>query len=101
MCWSRQKKDRLQYPCIPSVIQPVTHSADMPILEPPKKYEIVRHYVEEEKFIRPGTSHDLDFEVEDLKELHRINQAELIEPRKEILTCQRRKAELLASRLQQ
>ncbi|GFR31185.1 hypothetical protein TNCT_153071 [Trichonephila clavata] len=60
--WSRKKKDRLQYPCIPLAIQMVPHSADMPILDPPKKYEIVKDYVEEEEFIRYRPSHDPDFE---------------------------------------
>ncbi|GFR21883.1 hypothetical protein TNCT_343001 [Trichonephila clavata] len=46
-------------------VKPVPHSADMPILDPPKKYEIVKDYAEE-KFIRPGTFHDPDFEAEDL-----------------------------------
>ncbi|GFQ73098.1 hypothetical protein TNCT_321501 [Trichonephila clavata] len=45
MGWLRRKKDRLQYPCIPSAIQTVLHSADMPIPDSPKKYEIVRDYV--------------------------------------------------------
>ncbi|GFQ92801.1 hypothetical protein TNCT_497641 [Trichonephila clavata] len=59
-------QDRKKTVCsIPSAIQPVTHSADIPIPDPPKKYEIVKDYVEEE-FISPGTSHDPDFEAEDL-----------------------------------
>ncbi|GFY78851.1 hypothetical protein TNIN_185071 [Trichonephila inaurata madagascariensis] len=37
MGWSRKKKDRLQYPCIPSAIQLVPHSADKPIPDPPMK----------------------------------------------------------------
>ncbi|GFQ98797.1 hypothetical protein TNCT_97931 [Trichonephila clavata] len=41
---------------ISSAIQPVPCSAAMPILDPPKKYEIVKDYVEEEEFIRHGTS---------------------------------------------
>ncbi|GFR19672.1 hypothetical protein TNCT_207511 [Trichonephila clavata] len=43
----------------------------------PKKYEIVKGDVEEEEFIRPGTSHDPDFEPEYLNEPHRLNEAEL------------------------
>ncbi|GFR22344.1 uncharacterized protein TNCT_690071 [Trichonephila clavata] len=48
MGWSRKKKDRLQYPCIPSAIQPVPHSSDMPIPDPPKQYDFVKDYVERE-----------------------------------------------------
>ncbi|GFR19513.1 uncharacterized protein TNCT_73241 [Trichonephila clavata] len=77
MGWSRKKKGRLKYSCIPSAIQAVPHSADMPILDPSKKWEIVQDYVEDEEFISPGTSHDPDFEAEDLNEPHRLNQAEL------------------------
>ncbi|GFY52465.1 hypothetical protein TNIN_229861 [Trichonephila inaurata madagascariensis] len=61
------------FACIPSAIQPVPHSADMPIPAPPKKYEIVKDYVEEEEFIRDGTFHEPDFEAEDLKEPCRLN----------------------------
>ncbi|GFU11487.1 hypothetical protein TNCV_4742281 [Trichonephila clavipes] len=64
---------RLQYACIPSDIQPVPHSVDMPIPEPPKKYEIVKNYVEEEEFIRDGTSYDSDFEAENLKKPRSLN----------------------------
>ncbi|GFR06387.1 hypothetical protein TNCT_282301 [Trichonephila clavata] len=46
MGWLRKKIDRLQYPCIPSAIQPVPQSADMPIPDSPKKYEIEKDYVE-------------------------------------------------------
>ena len=49
----------------------------MPMPDPPKKYEIVKDDVEEEEFIRPGTSHDPDFEAEDSNEPHGLNQAEL------------------------
>ncbi|GFQ80908.1 hypothetical protein TNCT_435131 [Trichonephila clavata] len=35
-----------------------------------------RIMLKEEEFIRPGTSHDLDFEAEDLNEPHRLNKAE-------------------------
>ncbi|GFQ67594.1 hypothetical protein TNCT_681181 [Trichonephila clavata] len=99
MGWSRKKKDRLQYPCIPSALQPFLHSANMSILDPPKKYEIVKDYVKE-KLIRPGTSHNLDLEAEDLNELHRLNQAELSDLVGD-LDLLRQKTELLASRLQQ
>ncbi|GFQ66381.1 hypothetical protein TNCT_109121 [Trichonephila clavata] len=94
-----KKEGSLRYACNPSVFQPVIHSAEMPILDPPKKYEIVKDYVEE-KFIRPGTSHDPDFKAEDLNEPHRLNQAELNYLIRE-LDLPRQKAELLASRLQQ
>ncbi|GFQ72988.1 hypothetical protein TNCT_432221 [Trichonephila clavata] len=46
MGWFRKKKEHLQYPCISSAIQPIPHSADMPIHDSPKKYEIVKDYVE-------------------------------------------------------
>ncbi|GFQ81358.1 hypothetical protein TNCT_129041 [Trichonephila clavata] len=45
------------------IIQSAPHSADTPILDLPKKYEIVKDYVEEE-YIRPGTSHDPDFAMQ-------------------------------------
>ncbi|GFR27636.1 uncharacterized protein TNCT_219931 [Trichonephila clavata] len=70
MGWSRKKKDHLQYPCVPSAIQLVPHSAEISILGPPKKFEIVKDYVEEEEFIRPGTSHEQDFKAKDLNEPH-------------------------------
>ncbi|GFR14339.1 hypothetical protein TNCT_296461 [Trichonephila clavata] len=73
MGWSRTKKDRLQYLGIPSAIQPVPHSADLPIHDPPKKYEIVKDYVEEEEFVKPQTSNDPDFGAEDLNEPHKLN----------------------------
>ncbi|GFX87275.1 hypothetical protein TNCV_3820051 [Trichonephila clavipes] len=76
----------------------ISHSADMPIPDPPKKYNIVR-YVEENEFIRPGTSHDQDFEAEDLNELPRLNQEELSNLVR-YLDFPKQKAELLASRLQ-
>ncbi|GFY64780.1 hypothetical protein TNIN_263301 [Trichonephila inaurata madagascariensis] len=47
--------------------QPVSHSADMPIPDLRKKYEIVKGDVEEE-FIRPWASQDPDVEAEDLNE---------------------------------
>ncbi|GFQ75771.1 uncharacterized protein TNCT_327621 [Trichonephila clavata] len=96
----RKKKDRLKYPCIPSAIQPVPHSADMSIPDPPIKYEIVKDCVEEEEFIIPGVFHDSDFEAEDLNEPHRLNQAELSDLVRD-LDLSKQKAELLASRLQQ
>ncbi|GFQ88637.1 uncharacterized protein TNCT_250121 [Trichonephila clavata] len=37
ICWLRKKKDLLQYPCIPSAIQPVSHSSDIPKPDSPKK----------------------------------------------------------------
>ncbi|GFX35647.1 hypothetical protein TNCV_4469881 [Trichonephila clavipes] len=55
----------------------VRHSVDMPIPDPPKKYEIVKDDVEEEEFISSGTSYDPDFEAKDMNEPHRLNQAEL------------------------
>ncbi|GFY59581.1 hypothetical protein TNIN_245091 [Trichonephila inaurata madagascariensis] len=71
MSWSRKK-----YQCIPSSIRTVRPSADMPIPDPPKKYEIVKDDVEEE-FIRPGISCDPDFEAKYMNEPLRLNQAEL------------------------
>ncbi|GFR15241.1 hypothetical protein TNCT_30601 [Trichonephila clavata] len=70
MGWSRKKKNFLKYPCISSAIEPFPHSADMPILDPPKKYKMLKDDVEEEEIIRPGTIHNPDFEAEDLNEPH-------------------------------
>ena len=70
-----EEKLFLQYPYIPSAIWPIPHSVYMPIPDPPEKYEIVKD--DEEKFVEPGTSHDPDFEAEDLNEPLRLNQAEL------------------------
>ncbi|GFR18746.1 hypothetical protein TNCT_307261 [Trichonephila clavata] len=95
MGWSRKKKDRLQHPCIPSAIQLVPYSCDTPILNPPKKYEIVK-----EELIRPGTSKDPDFKAEGLNEPNRLNKAELSDLAR-YLDFPKQKAELLASRLQQ
>ncbi|GFS60468.1 hypothetical protein TNIN_357741 [Trichonephila inaurata madagascariensis] len=97
---SRKKKDRLQYPCISSTIQLVPHSADMPIPDAPKKYEIVKDYVEKGEFIGSGTSHDPDFEAGYLNELHRLNKAELSDLVR-YLDLPKQKAKLLASKLLQ
>ncbi|GFQ66720.1 hypothetical protein TNCT_157731 [Trichonephila clavata] len=77
MVWSRNKKDPLHYPFTSSAIQPIP-PADVPIPDPPKKYAIVKNFVEEEFIIyRSGISYDPVFEAEDLNELHRLNQVEL------------------------
>ncbi|GFQ77015.1 hypothetical protein TNCT_379631 [Trichonephila clavata] len=83
---------------IPSAIQPVPHTADMPIPDPPKKYEIEKDYVKEE-FIKLGTSHDPDFEAEDLNESRKLNQAKLRDLVRDP-DLPKQKADLLASRLQ-
>ncbi|GFV00600.1 hypothetical protein TNCV_915401 [Trichonephila clavipes] len=75
------------------------HSADKPIPDPPKKYEVVRDYVEEE-FIRPEIFHYPDFEAEDLNEPYRLNQTEPSDFVRD-LDLPKPKAEFLASRLQQ
>ncbi|GFQ79435.1 hypothetical protein TNCT_500191 [Trichonephila clavata] len=90
------KVGELDKPCTQ---HPVTHSATVPILDPPKKYEIERDFVEEE-FIRTGTSHNPDFEAEDLNEPHRLNQVELKDFVRD-LNLPKQEAELLASRLKQ
>ncbi|GFR21248.1 hypothetical protein TNCT_598221 [Trichonephila clavata] len=64
-----------------------------------KMYKIVKDYVEEE-FIGPGTSHDPDFQVKDLNEPQRQNQAKLRDLVRD-LDLSKHKAELLASRLHQ
>ncbi|GFQ64628.1 hypothetical protein TNCT_345751 [Trichonephila clavata] len=92
---SRKNTDRLQYRCVPSANQPASHSADSC-----KKYENVKNYVEEEEFIRPGTSYDPDIEAEDLNGPHRLNQAELSELVRH-LDLSMQKVEHLTSRLQQ
>ncbi|GFQ86144.1 hypothetical protein TNCT_348971 [Trichonephila clavata] len=72
----------------------------MPIPDHPKKYEIVKDYVEEEEFIGPGASHDPDLDAEDLNEPRRLNQAELSDLVTD-LDFPKQKAELLSSKLQQ
>ncbi|GFQ69441.1 hypothetical protein TNCT_723631 [Trichonephila clavata] len=47
----RVKVSELRKPWAPNL---VTHSVDMPIPDPPKKYETAKDYVEEEDFIKPG-----------------------------------------------
>ncbi|GFR01132.1 hypothetical protein TNCT_387671 [Trichonephila clavata] len=78
----------------------VNHSADMAFSYSPKKYEIVKDYVEEEEFFRHGASHDSDFEAEDLNEPHMLNRAELNDLVRN-LDLPKQKTELLASRLHQ
>ncbi|GFY76321.1 hypothetical protein TNIN_89471 [Trichonephila inaurata madagascariensis] len=76
------------------------YSADIPIPDPPKKYEIVKDYVEENEFIRPVTSHDSDFKAEDFTEPHRLNLARLSDLVTD-LDLSKHKFELLVSRLHQ
>ncbi|GFR04776.1 uncharacterized protein TNCT_28951 [Trichonephila clavata] len=77
---------------------PLMNMAEISILDPPENYEIVKDSVKE-KFIRLGTSHDPDFEAEDLNEHLRLNQAELSDLPRD-LDLPKQKAELLASRSQ-
>jgi hypothetical protein len=106
--WSTKKKAPVEYPCVPSAIRPVPHSADLPIPEPPQNYEIEKDDAEggddlaceEEEVVRPGTSHDSDFEAEGLDEPHRLNQRELSDLIRD-LDLPKEKAELLGSRLKQ
>jgi len=105
--WSTKKKAPVEYPCVPSAIRPVPHSADLPIPEPPQNYEIEKDDAEggddlacEEEVVRPGTSHDPDFKAEGLDEPHRLNQRELSDLIRD-LDLPKEKSELLGSRLKQ
>jgi len=37
---NRKKKQRIDYPNIPSAIRPVPHGEDLPVPEPPKEYNL-------------------------------------------------------------
>jgi len=40
-----RRKQRTDYPNIPSAIRPVPHGEDLPVLEPPKEYKAETRYI--------------------------------------------------------
>jgi len=42
---NRKKKQRIDYPNIPSTIRPVPHGEDLPMSEPPKEYKAETRYI--------------------------------------------------------
>jgi len=100
---NKKKKQRIDYPNIPSAIRPVPHGEDLPVLEPPKGYNL-NSEMEEEDTEKTGPHEeehtDLDFQGPATELPHKLIQNE-----KNDLVCDlelpKVKAELLASRVKQ
>jgi hypothetical protein len=100
---NRKKKQRIDYPNIPSAIRPLPHGEDIPVPEPPKYY-ILNSEMEEEDTEKTGPHKeeptDPDFEDPASVSPHKLTQNE----RNDLVRDLERpnvKAELLASRLKQ
>jgi len=98
-----KKKQRTGYSNIPSAIRPVPHGEDLPMLEPPKEYNL-NSEMEEEDTEKTGPHEeeptDPDFQGPASESPHKLTQNELND-----LVCNleqpKVKAELLASRMKQ
>jgi len=100
---NKKKKQRIDYPNIPSAIRPVPHGEDLPMLEPPKEYNL-NSEMEEEDTEKTGPHEeeptDSDFQGPVPKSPYKLTQNELND-----LVCDlelpKVKAKLLASRVKQ
>jgi len=100
---NRKKKQRIDYPNIPSAIRTVRHGKDLPVPEPPKEYNLNSEMEEEDtKDTGPHEEEptDLDFQGPASGSPHKLTQNELNDPARE-LGLPKVKAELLASRMKQ
>jgi len=101
-CMNRKKKQRTDYPNIPSARRPVPHGEDLPMPEPPKEYNL-NSEMEEEDMEKTGPHEeptDPDFQGPASESPHKLTQNELND-----LVCNlelpKVKAELLATRMKQ
>jgi len=96
---NRKKKQRIDYPNIPSAIRPARHGEDLPMLEPPKEYNL-NLKMEEEDTEKRGTHEeehtDPDFQCPASKSPHKPTQNKLNDLVRN-LELAKVKAELLAS----
>ena len=100
---NRKKKQRIDYPNIPSAIRPVPHGEDLPVPESPKEYNL-NSVMEEEDTEKTGrheeVPRDPDFQGPASESPHKITQKELNELVRD-LERPKIKDELLASRMKQ
>jgi len=100
---NRRKKQRSDYPNIPSSIRPVPHGEDLPVPEPPKDYTL-NSEMEEEDTEKTGPHEEEptvpDFQVPASESLHKLTQKELNDLVHD-LELPKVKAELLVSRMKQ
>ena len=77
---NRKKKQRIDYPSIPSAIRPVPHGEDLPVPEPPKEYNL-NSEMEEEDTEKTGSHEeeptDPDFQGPASESPHKLTQNEL------------------------
>ena len=100
---NRKKKQRIDYPNIPSAIRPVPHGEDLPVPKPPKEHNL-NSEMEEEDTEKTGPQEeeptDPDFQGPASDAPHKLTQNELNDLVRD-LELPKVKAELLASRMKQ
>ena len=99
---NRKKKQRIDYPNIPSAIRPVPHGEDLPVPEPPKEFSLNLEVEEEdtEKTAPREELADPDFQGPASESPHKLTQNKLNDLVRD-LELPKVKAELLASRTKQ
>ena len=100
---NRKKKQRIDYPNMPSAIRLVPHGEDLSVPEPPKEYNM-NSVMEEEDTEKTGPhkekSTDPDFQVPAPESPHKLTQNELNDLVRD-LELPKVKAEMLASKMKQ
>lgn len=99
---NRKKKQKIDYPNIPSAIRPVPHGEHLPVPEPPKDF-VLNSEMEEEDTEKTGPHReptDQDFQGPAFESPHKLTQNELNDLVRD-LELPKVKAELLASRMKQ
>ena len=100
---NRKKKQRIDYPNIPSAIRPAPHGLDLPVPEPPKEYNLNSEMEEEdtEKTGRhEGETTNPDFQGPAFESPHKLIQNELNDLVRD-LELPKVKADPLTSRIKQ
>jgi len=100
---NRKKKQRIDYPNIPSAIKPVSHVEDLPVPETPKEYNLNSEIEEEDtEKTEPHEEEptDPDFQGPASESPHKLTQNELNDLARD-LELPKVKVELLASGMKQ